>query len=37
VFAFDHACQNFFGDAFDTSTGAGNTWRDNMFCNSALD
>jgi parallel beta-helix repeat protein len=36
LFKRNHACQNFFGDAFDSSTGAGNTWIDNHFCNSAL-
>jgi len=36
LFSGNHACQNFFGDAFDSSTGAGNIWSDNHFCNSVL-
>lgn len=36
LFSGNHACQNFFGDAFDSSTGAGNIWSDNHFCNSLL-
>ena len=36
IFTRNHACQNFFGDAFDSSTGAGNTWTDSHFCSSAL-
>ncbi len=36
LFTRNHACQNFYGDAFDSSSGAGNTWSDNFFCNSLL-
>ena len=36
LFTRNHACQNFYGDAFDSSTGAGNTWAENHFCNSSL-
>jgi parallel beta-helix repeat protein len=36
LFSGNHACKNFFGDAFDSSIGLGNTWIDNDFCNSAL-
>jgi parallel beta-helix repeat protein len=36
LFTANHACRNFFGDAFDSSLGAGNTWIDNHFCNSSL-
>ena len=34
VFTGNRACQNFYVDALDTSTGAGNTWSDNHFCTS---
>jgi nitrous oxidase accessory protein NosD len=36
LFTRNFACLNFFGDAFDSSTGAGNTWINNFFCKSAL-
>jgi len=32
VFSGNRGCQNFFVDALDISTGAGNTWIDNRFC-----
>jgi hypothetical protein len=32
VFSGNRGCQNFFVDALDLSTGAGNTWIDNRFC-----
>jgi parallel beta-helix repeat protein len=32
VFSGNRGCQNFFVDAADISTGAGNTWIDNRFC-----
>jgi parallel beta-helix repeat protein len=36
VFTGNRACQNFFVDAADISTGAGNTWSNNNFCTSDL-
>jgi parallel beta-helix repeat protein len=32
VFSRNHGCRNFFVDALDISTGAGNAWIDNRFC-----
>jgi parallel beta-helix repeat protein len=32
VFSGNRGCQNFFVDALDASTGAGNTWINNRFC-----
>lgn len=32
LFTQNRGCQNFFVDALDISTGAGNTWFDNVFC-----
>lgn len=32
VFTQNRGCQNFFVDALDISTGAGNTWTNNAFC-----
>jgi parallel beta-helix repeat protein len=34
VFTGNRACQSFFVDAADISTGAGNTWTNNAFCTS---
>jgi parallel beta-helix repeat protein len=36
VFVGNRACQSFYVDAADVSTGAGNTWTDNNFCTSGL-
>jgi parallel beta-helix repeat protein len=36
VFTMNRGCHNFFVDAADISTGAGNTWSDNDFCTSEV-
>jgi parallel beta-helix repeat protein len=34
TFSADRGCQNFYVDALDQSTGAGNVWTGNSFCTS---